>query len=213
MKKKTYHRWFFIFAGLILLAGFLTAGLLFRQANIDRYPALIADAYRDARHRLTVPGALEVKLSRVGAYGIYFEHDLVSSIYPEVEIPPGIDCTLTSKATGAVKEAVPDYVKTNRYTSEDHHAGVLIMSLSIEKPGIYFFACDYQDGRAEPEILVSLAPNYFWEFFRVIWKIGSPILCGGGFFCGSILLALLIFVTGMVVKMQHGTKSETAPLA
>lgn len=209
MKKKTFHRWFFIIAALILLAGLLTAGLLFRQANIDRYPALIADAYRGARHRLTVPGALDVKLSRTGAYGIYFEHDLVSSIYPEVEIPPQIDCMLTAKATGAVIEAVPDYVKTNRYTSEDLHAGVLIMSLTVEEPGTYTLACGYQDGRAEPEIQVALGPNYFWEFLRVIWEIGLPVLSGSSIFCGSVFLTFFLLVTGIVIKVLHKTKSET----
>jgi hypothetical protein len=209
IKRQALHCWLFIIGGLILLSGLLTAGLLFRQANIARYPTLIADAYRDTRHRLMVPGELKVKLTRTGAYGIYFEHNLVNSIYPEVEIPPEISCTLTSRETGARIEAVPDYVSTNRYTSKDLHAGVLIMSLTVEKPGAYTFACDYQDGRAEPEILVTLGPNYFWEFLRVAWKVGLPLLGGSSIFCGSLLLALLMLVSGIIIKLLRRKKSGT----
>ena len=210
MKKKTQtlHRYFFGLAGLILLAGLLLTALLFNQAHLHRYPALIAAAYQDAQHHLTVPGAREVKLTRTGAYGIYFEHSLTSSIYPDIEMPPAIDCTLTSKATGTVIEAVPDYVKTNRYRSKDLHAGVLIMSLTVAQPGTYTFACTYQDERTEPELRVALGPNYFWEFLRVAWKISLPLLGGSSILCGSLLLAMLLFGTGFAFKVLSGLKSN-----
>jgi hypothetical protein len=209
MKKQNLHRWLFSIAGLIMLAGLLMTTLLFKQANINRYPSLIAEAYQETRHHLRVPGDMEVKLNRTGAYGIYFEYDLTSSIYPEVEIPPTIDCTLTSKTTGAVIEAVPDYVQTNRYRSKDLHSGVLIMSLTVEKPGAYTFACDYQDGRVEPEIRVALGPNYFWEFLRVVWKSGLPVLGGSSILCGSVLLAFLLLISGVVFKVRNRTQFGT----
>ena len=208
-KKQTLHRVLFRLAGLILLSGLLIATLLFKQAHSNRYPNLIPDAYRERQHQLTVPGTKQVHLSRTGAYGIYFEHKLVSPIYPEVEIPPAIDCTLTSKTTGAMIEAVPDYVKTNRYRLKDHHSGVLTMSLSVDKPGSYTFACVYQDGSTGPEIQVALGPNYFWEFLQVAGKIGLPFVGGISVFCGSLLLALPLLVIGIAIKSLSAPKSDS----
>jgi hypothetical protein len=193
----------------MLIAGFLAATMLFKQSHIGRYPGLIADAYRERQHHLTVPGAKEIHLSRTGAYGIYFEHNLTSSIYPEVENPPEIDCTLTSQTTGAAIEAVPDYVETNRYRSKDLRAGVLIMSLTVDKSGTYAFACDYQDGRTEPEIEIVLGPNYFWEFLRVAWKISLPLMGSSSILCGSVLLSFLLLVSGVVIKLLNRTQFET----
>lgn len=208
-KKHTLIRWLFSSASLVLLVGFLMMALLFKQTNTHMYPALIADSYRDPKHRLTVPGDLEVNLTRSGAYGIYFEHDLKSPIYPDIAMPPELDCSLTSKSNGAVIKAVSDYVKTNRYTSNNLYTGVLIMSITVNKPGVYTFACDYQDGRMEPEIWVALGPNYFWEFLRVVWKIGLPILGGTSIFCTSLLLALLLLATGFAFKARNTTRLGT----
>jgi hypothetical protein len=206
--KQTAHRWLFSLAGLTILAGLLLAALLFIQGDLHRYPALIGEAYNERQHQLTVPGAREVKLTRSGAYGIYFVHDLLSSTYPEMEIPPAIDCTLTSKATVTVIEATPDYVKTNQYRTKDLQAGVLIMSLTVEQPGTYSFACVYRDGRSEPEILVALGPNYFWEFLRVASKIGLPYIGATSLFCGSLWLALLLSIVGIVFKVLNAPKSN-----
>jgi len=204
--KPTLHQWLFILAGLIFIVSILITAFLFNQANLISYPKLIADAYQENRHHLVVPGDTVVNLERKGAYGIYFEHDLTSSIYPEIEIPPAIECTLTSQADGAVIKAVPDFVKTNRYTSKDLHAGVLIMSITVDDPGRYSFACDYKDGRTEPEIRVALGPNYFWEFLRVLWKISLPLLASGTILCGFLPLALLLLITGIIIK-QHSVNN------
>lgn len=199
---------FFLIAALVLVIGTTSSIYIVIHRSPANYPKLITDAYKGSRHVLTVPGAKEVQLIRTGAYGIYFEHDLVSSIYPEIDIPPEINCALTSKVTGAVIDAVPDYVKTNRYRSRDLHAGVLIMSITVNKPGNYTFACDYHDLRNEPEFMVALGPNYFWEFLRVIWKIGLPVLGSCTISCGSVLLALLLLVMGIVFRTHNANKLE-----
>jgi hypothetical protein len=206
MKNQTLHRWLFGLAGLILMIGILIAVMLFKQHNLDGYPNLISEAYQYKRHHLVVPENKIVELTRTGTYGIYFEHDLTSSIYPEIEIPPEIDCMLTFRENGTTIIAVPDYVKTNHYTSKDLHTGVLIMSITVDKPGSYNFTCNYQDNRTEPGIRVSLGPNYFWEFLRVIWRIGLPLLGGGSVLCGFFPLASLLFITGIVVKYQNKRK-------
>lgn len=208
-KQYSLHRWFISLSVLVIFVGLLAAVLLWKQSRISTYPLMIADAYRDVQHHLTVPGFQEVSLTRTGAYGIYFEHNLIRSIPPEVEIPPAIDCKLISTATGSVIKAVPDYVETNRYRSRDLQASVLIMSVTVDTPGTYTFVCNYQDGRVEPEIVVALGPNYFWEFIRVAWKIALPALGGSTILCGCVLLALLLLVTGIVIKMLNATKLKT----
>ena len=202
-KQKNLRSWLFGFAVLILLAGILISAVLFKHSGAAMYPSLIADAYREAQHHLTVPGAREVKLTRTGTYGIYFGHSPVTAaVDPRTKIPPAIDCSLTSQSSGAKIEAVPDYVETNRYWSKDRGGmRVLIMSLTVEKPDTYTFACDYQDGSPEPEIVVALGPNYFWEFLRLAWKMGIPLLGGIGVLSGSILLAGLLFIAGLLLKM------------
>jgi hypothetical protein len=203
-KKQNLTRRLFGLAVLILLAGMLTSALLFKQSGISRYTSLIADAYREAQHHLTVPGAKEVKLTRTGAYGIYYEHSLVAAaVDPRTEIPPAIECSLTSQSTGAKIAAVLDYVETNRYWPKEHGGtGVLMMSITVDQPDAYTFACNYQDGSTEPEIVVALGPNYFWEFIRVAWKISFPVLGGISILCGSFLLALLLSA-GVVLRALH----------
>ena len=181
-KHKKTSNWLIGLALLIIIAGILTSLVLFRHPSAARYPALIADAYQDPQQHLTVPGDRDVKLTRTGAYGIYYEYSLVAHpVDPRTKMPPAIDCSLVSHSSGARIAAVPDYVETNRYRSREQDiSGVLIMSITVDKPDTYSFACHYQDGRSGPEIVVTLGPNYFWEFLRVAWKIGIPLLSGVG---------------------------------
>jgi hypothetical protein len=197
MNNRSPSRWYYGIAGLIVLVGIFSTVYLFKRSGIATYPVLIADAYDEEQHHLKVPGSKDVKLVRTGAYGIYYENNLIDT---HEEVLPAIDCSLTSKSTGVKIEAVPDYVETNRYWSNDQNRnGVLIMSITVDKPDRYRFACHYQDGSTRPEISVALGPNYFWEFLRVAWKISLPTLGVMSTFCGSLLLALL-FVIVVAIK-------------
>jgi hypothetical protein len=202
--------WLFGLAGLVLLAGLLISALLIKQSGASRYPDLIADTYQETQHYLTVPGATQVALTRTGAYGIYYQHSLVAAAEdPRIEIPPAIDCSLTSRSTGAKIEAVPDYVATNRYVSQDQgELGVLIMSLTVDQPGAYTFACDVQAGSSQPEIVVALGPNYMWEFLGLAWQIALPLLGGAGVVCGSLGLVALLLIAGVVLKLLNTTTLE-----
>jgi len=126
-----------------------------------------------------------------------------------VKIPSAIDCFQTSQSTGEEIEAVSDYVETNRYWSK-YQGGtwVLIMSVTVEKPDTYTFACGYQDGSLEPEVTVALGPNYFWEFMRIAWKISLPILGGIGMLCGSVLMALSIVVVVAIKRYMSRQRSK-----
>lgn len=194
-KRKSPSRWVYGFAFLPILVGCLISIWIFNAAPAWNYPTMIADAYRQDQHHLTVPGSKDVKLTRTGAYGIYYEYSLVAAAVDHPEMPPAIDCTLTSKSTGAEASAVPDYVETNRYWSKEQGGlGVLIMSLTVAEPDTYTFACHYRDGRLEPEVTVALGPNYVWEFFKVAGKIGLSLAGALTTSCGSILVGLIIAV-------------------
>lgn len=208
--KQPPSRWVYGIAGLVIISGALVSAWLFNYSGVTMYPALIADAYREQQHHLNVPGSRGVKLTRTGAYGIYYENSLVSAaVDPRVKVPPVIDCSLTSHSTGAKIEAAPDYVETNRYWSKDQGGtGVLIMSLTVDEPDTYTFACDYLDGSADPEIVVALGPNYFWEFLRVAWKISLPLLGGISILCGSVLVAMIMLVDGILVKLKDITQTR-----
>ena len=202
--KKPHSRWLFSIPVLIILGGVLISVLLFRSSGIGTYPTLIADAYREEQHHLNVPGSVDIKLTRTGAYGIYYEISLVSSIYPGEGMPPAIDSSLTSKSTGTEIAAVPDYVETNRYRSKDLHTGVLIMSITIEEPDSYSFACSYQDGSIVPEISVALGPNYFWEFLRVAARIFVSSIAGLVILLGSTAVAVVVLIV-IVIKRRHSS--------
>jgi len=207
--KNPHSRWLFGIPVLIILGGVLISILLFRSSGIGTYPTLIADAYREEQHHLNVPGSRDINITRTGAYGIYYEYSLVSSVYPDEGLPPAIDCSLTSKSTGTEIAAVPDYVETNRYWSKNHdHTGVLIMSITVEEPDSYTFACQYQDGRTESEISVALGPNYIWEFLRVAARIFVSSVACLTILLGSTAVAVVVLIV-IVIKRRH---SSSLPL-
>jgi hypothetical protein len=205
-RRQTLNRWLIALAATALLAGLGLSAWLVGRSEIESYPTLIADAYREEQHRLRVPGSQEVRLTRTGAYGIYDESSLVSSIQPpDGELPPPIECTLASASTGEVIRAVPDYVETNRYWSEGQGGlGVLIMSVTVDRPGTYTFGCDYRDGRTEPEIVVALGPNYVWQFLHLTAQIALPLLGAIAVCAGSLLIGFILVF--LVVIRRFGTK-------
>lgn len=210
-KRKTATIILFSLAGLVLAAGLLAAAQLLQLTRLSRYPLLISSSNKEERHRLTVPGEEDIYLSRTGAYGIYHEMDvaedpLASPLYQ----PPAISCVLISHATGDTITAVPDYVESNRYTNKAQDlAGVLMMSLSVGQPGRYTFACDTRESKPGSEITVSLGPNYTWEFFRTLWKIGLPGLGGITLLCGSLLISMALGAVGLVLIIStHREKPQ-----
>jgi hypothetical protein len=208
-RRRSLNRWLIALAATALLAGLGLSAWLVGRSEIESYPTLIADAYREEQHHLRVPGSQEIRLTRTGAYGIYYESSLVSSIQPpDGELPPPIECTLASTATGTVIRAVPDYVETNRYWSQERGGlGVLIMSVTVDRPGTYTFACDYRDGRSEPAIDVALGPNYFWQFLHLTARIALPLLGAIAVCAGSLLLGFTLII--VVVIRRLGIKRTT----
>lgn len=185
-------RWLFGLAGLIVLLGIFSFALLIMDTGVSKYPDIISDSFQEKQHRLQVPGSMEVHLTRAGAYGIYYEYDLVNH---QVDMPSDLACSLISKTTGNRIEATHDYVETNRYESHgQHRIGVLVMSVTVNQPDYYSFACTIQGNSTTREITVALGPNYVWEFLKIVADIGLPLLMGSIVCCGSLLLALSLAI-------------------
>lgn len=201
--------WAYAIPVLVMVLGLMLTAWIWIGSGFWKYPAMIEQAFSEEQRQLNVPGAKDVTLTRTGAYGIYYVYDLGAYQVEKLQVPPAMDCSLTSKSTGAVKQAVPDYVETNRYGDEDQdRMGVLIMSLTVDKPDDYTFACRYQDDIQGRETTVALGPNYAWEFLRVAGRIGLPLVGGTITLCGSLLLALFIVIV-IAIKRQVSLRQQT----
>lgn len=208
VKSQNWVRWLFAVPILVVMAGALTTTWIFKDGGLGQYPDMIAEAYNQEQVYLAVPGVTEAKLSRRGAYGIYYVYD-PSNQGENLEMPPAIQCTLTAKSSGAEQTAAPDYVDTNRYWTNDHaRTGVLIQSITVEQADTYSFACRYLDDRAGPEIQVALGPNYVWEFLKVARKLGLPLLGGMSVLCGTVLLAVFTLLVALILWAKNRTVSK-----
>jgi hypothetical protein len=190
------NRFLWGIAALVPILGCLIAAVLFYTSGIGNYPSLIERAYKSPLHKVEVPGEVDLVLSRKGAYGVYYEGH--NGAYVRAEWPPRLDCSLSSKGTGEDVPLVPDYVTANRYVTKDGRTGVLIYSTTIEEPGLHTLSCDYQDGRVGPKLVLAVGPNYVWEFLRLAWNLGGPVLGGVGVVCSSILLSMGIALVALV---------------
>jgi hypothetical protein len=202
MKEKSQprSRWVYTLPALIAIMGLCLSAWILGGAQLGKYPTLIAEAYDEQQHQLSVPGSKDVHLTRTGAYGIYYLYHPSASLAGTAPAPPALDCTLTSQSSGTKIKAVPDFVETNRYETSHGVIGVLIMSATVKEPNTYTFACHYPDGEQHPKVTVALGPNYAWEFLRVAWKLGLPLLGGLSVLCGSVLMALFAFIGIVIVR-------------
>jgi hypothetical protein len=147
--------------------------------------------------QVVVPGSAEVTFAESGAYAVYYEYRSVVDgvVYANSETPPALSCTLTSRATGAEVGVVPDYVKTNTYSTKDRErVGVLIRSITINEPGAYTFSCRYADGRSQPGIVLAVGPNFVWEFFGIAARSGVTLAAGAAALLASGLVAIVVAI-------------------
>ena len=180
---------------LLLVIGCLLAALiLYRGAR--GLPAAIARAYDlDRLTQVVVPGSTELTLPRAGAYAVYYEHrSVVDGIqYAADEVPPALECTLTAQATGSDVALVPDYVPTNRYaTYRNRRVGTLMMSTTVNEPGRYTFSCRLADGSQEPQVVLAIGQNLFFELMAAVAHTAGSLL-------GSLAVATAIAAASLLV--------------
>jgi hypothetical protein len=117
---------------------------------------------------------------------------------------PNLICHLKSHQSGDIIQAVPDVVKTNAYhTKNRDRVGYLIMSITVNRPGIYTFACSYQDGSTTPPIAVAVGKNFMVEAFRIFTRMGYSIWLGLSILALTALFAILT----VVIYKLRGRKS------
>lgn len=203
-------RWVYLLAALPLILGSLLI-MIFDAPAITSFPKLLEERYNlDNLTQVIVPGSDDIRFSEPGAYAVYYEyHSIVNGEkFDTVKEPPLMDCSLTSKITGAKMRAVPDFVETNSYQTKDQErVGVLIKSITIKDPGVYSFACQYRDGRTRPDIVVAVGPNFLWEFFKISWSIGQPILGG----IAILFCAVLVSFTVILIIILKRARSRKRP--
>ncbi len=195
------------FAALALMLTCLLVTMVVYQRLTNIPGALKERVNLDRLTQLIVPGSADITFARSGAYGVYYEYrSVVNGVkYETGKQPPSLVCNLISKTTGAEIAAVPDFVETNTYRSKDlERVGVLIMSISINDPGRYTFACQHGDDSARPKIVVSVGPNFMWEFFNIFAKVGGSILCGMASLFLAALVSIFIVIIVAVKRNQTG---------
>ena len=205
----------YVLAGLVVVLGCIAATIIFGDAA-SGLPDQFKNAYDVGWIQVLVPGSAELELSRTGVYGIYYEYrSVVDGVeYAGSEIPPDLTCTITSNSTGQEIQAAPDYVETNRYsTNGDRRIGVLAMSFSISEPDTYLFSCEYPDGSTEPPVVLTVGRNIVWELFTIVAGIVYSTLRGIAAMCGSVIVALVIVGAGaFALRRAHRPVGSQAPL-
>jgi hypothetical protein len=203
-------RWYYVLAIFIpILACGLTAFQVYR--SIPKLPGALEAVGINNLTQVVVPGFAEIDFPKAGAYAVYYEYrSAINGVnYFRQKYPPGLKCALKSKATGADIDLAYDYVEGNVFaTRNDERVGVLIRSISIEKPGVYIFSCQYRDGRTQPKIVLAVGPNIIYEFFNVAAKPIAATICGGFAFVGSLGISILII--SIVAYKRHQSKKILA---
>ena len=204
-------RWYYILALIIpIIACGMTTWLVYR--SIPTLPGALDAVGIQNLTQVVVPGSAEITFPKAGAYAVYYEYrSVIDGVsYIKNKYPPNIDCRLTSKDTGAEITFNQDYIEGNMYETQNRErVGVLIKSISIEKPGHYNFSCYYPGNKTGPEIVLAVGPNIIWELFNVAAKPIGAIVCGGLTFTVGLVIAMLIAALVAFKRYQAGKTTAT----
>ena len=197
--------WVYAFAALIPMLGCLTAMALVYQWFPGLPGTFESEMNLDNLTQVVVPGSEEITFEKSGAYAVYYEYRSVvdGKVYVSSKTPPALVCTLTSRTTGDVVGVVPDYVPTNTYSIKDRgRVGVLIRSMTIDKPGTYTFSCRYPAERSQPEIVLAVGPNFMWEFLGIAARTVVTAVAGLAVLLGSGAVAAVVAIV-IAVKRRR----------
>lgn len=218
-KKRKPSGWTYILVLAIPVFGCLIAMALVYQWFPGLPGTLESRVNLDNLTQVVVPGSEEITFEKSGGYAVYYEYRSVVDgvVYVSSKTPPALVCTLTSRTGGDEVGVVPDYVPTNTYSIKDRgRVGVLIRSMTINKPGTYTFSCRYPAGRTQPEIVLAVGPNFMWEFLGIAARTVVTAVAGLAVLLGSGAVAALVALA-IALKRRQSRKaasefSSTSPI-
>ena len=213
MNKIKPSRWYYVLAILIPIFACLGTTMLI-YPNVPKLPGALEGMGINDLTQVIVPGSAEVYFPKTGGYAVYYEYrSVINGVsYIRDKYPPSMRCQLTSNTTGENIELTPNYIEGNRYKTKNlERMGVLIMNISINKPGVYKFSCQYPEGSTYPKNVLAVGPNIAWEFFNIAAKPVAASIGGALAFMGACGLSLLI--VGTVAFKRYKSKDILASQA
>jgi len=201
--KQKPTRWFYLVAALLPL--FACVGTaLFVQQRMPNLPGALEAVDINNLTQVVVPGSKEISFPKAGAYAVYFEYRsaINGEKYVRSDTPPPLSCELKSKSTGETIELASSNIEGNIYTTEnEERAGVHLMSITIDKPGVHIFSCQFPEDHTSPPIVLAVGPNLIWEFFNIAVKPISAVISGAVMFvCAS---GISILIAGIVALKRR----------
>ena len=213
-QKQSPTRWYYLAA--FLLPIFACIGtMFFVKQTLPNLPGALDAVGIQNLTPVLVPGSKDINFPKAGAYAVYYEYHSIFNgvIYSKNQYPPDLICQLNAKTTGESIELTRNYyIEGNVYTTQNgERSGVHFLSITIEKPGLYTFACQYPNGNTQPKIVLAVGPNIVWEFLNIAVRPIASVFSGMLMFicaCGvSILIVAFVAVKRHRSKMTVDSKS------
>lgn len=187
-------RWWYALAGLVLVAGLATAGVLaFR----------VADELPRALTRVVVPGQTELALNEPGAYTIYHEYRTVvdgrvystggelSSLQVTVETFDGRPVTLDSPG-GTFEYSIGG------------RSGVAVLTFRAQEPGTYRMSAHYPAGEG-PEAVLAVGRGWDRDILvGFLAAIGIALLAGAG----ALAITIITFLKRGKARQRVGAEMQ-----
>jgi len=148
------NRWYYLLAGAVFGAGLAGSVLLLFWGISSLIGGLT---------QMVVPGQHELNLSKTGKYMVFHEYRSVVGNTSYSMAPgglSGLQCTLSSKATG---EQIP--LSRSRSTMKARYSmgsrsGVLLLNFRVLSPGTYVFSAQYPAGQEGASGVLSVGHGY-----------------------------------------------------
>jgi hypothetical protein len=178
-------------------APYITAGLIFLAGVIGFAVFLFLSLAGMGKNliQVVVPGEQEIHLSEPGAYTVFHEYrsSVGGRVYSGPEGLPGLECTLTSKKTGAAVPLSPA-LSASRY-DYGGRSGVSVLEFAIAEPGDYVFKASYPQGQTASQAVLAIDHGF-------IGRILLTVFGGFAILFGSLVVSLTIVVVTLVKRSR-----------
>lgn len=201
--------WLYVLAIFLpIFACGITAVPVYR--SIPKLPGAFGNLSINSLTQVIVPGSAEINFKKTGAYAVYYEYrsTIDGMNYMRSQYPPKMKCQLISKETGQRIELASPDAKVEMYsTGNQERVGVLMKTISIDRPGIHVFSCRNPDDSSQPQIVLAVGPNFIWEFFNLAAKPVGAMVCGMFVFLGVGVISTIMVI--LVAIKRNQSKSRT----